>query len=49
MGIHNYDQKYAAAKRRVLKALISDHNKQLIIEMNDALVLEGQASFNEVP
>ncbi len=41
MDIHNYEKKYGQCVRRLQKALISEHNKELIFRMNDALVLEG--------
>lgn len=41
MDIHNYEQKYQAVIRRVEKASISERNKELILAMKDALVLQG--------
>jgi hypothetical protein len=41
MCIHNYSKGYQAALRRIERAQISERNKQLILEMNDALVLEN--------
>jgi integrase/recombinase XerD len=41
MDIHNYEKKYQQCRRRIEKAKISKRNKELILEMNDALVLDG--------
>ncbi|MFH1396622.1 MAG: tyrosine-type recombinase/integrase [archaeon] len=41
MGIHNYEKNYLAALRGLKKAQISERNKELILQMNDALVLEN--------
>jgi site-specific recombinase XerD/ribosomal protein L40E len=41
MDIHNYEQKYQSVIRRVEKAPISERNKELILAMKDALVLQN--------
>lgn len=41
MDIHNYEHKFQAVIRRVEKAPISERNKELILAMKDALVLQN--------
>ena len=41
MDIHNYEKKYQRCIELIKKANISERNKQLILENNENLILEG--------